>query len=113
MESNSSDNSSVDMYVVVVLRRRSRKNFNVWLEGGGMRPLHKYFGAAQGPEALVVAENSDIKEDVSDDVIDLTDSAEDAVPDSAVSETVPVKEGHCAIAAELEGPLLESCRFPV
>ena len=78
-----------------------------------MRPLHDYFGVARGPEAPVAAENVDMEEDVSDNVIDLTDSAEDAVPDSAVSETVPVEEGLRAIAAESEGPLLESCGFPV
>ena len=78
-----------------------------------MRPLHDYFRVAWSQEAPSAAENVDMEEDVSDDVIDLTDSVEDAVPDSAVSETVPVKEGLRAIVAELEGPLLESCGFPV
>lgn len=77
-----------------------------------MRPLHDYFGAAQGSEVLAAAEDVNMEDDVSDNVIDLTDSVEDAVPDSAVSETVPVEEGPHAIAAELEGPLLESCGFP-
>ena len=76
-----------------------------------MCPLQDYFGVAQGQEAPLAAENVDMEEDVSDDVIDLTDSVEDAVPDSTVSETVPVAEGPSAIAAELEGPLLESCGF--
>ena len=78
-----------------------------------MRPLHNYFGVAQSPEALAAAENVDMEEDVSDDVINLTDSIEDAVPDSAVSETVPIEEGLRAIAAESEGPSLESCGFSV
>ena len=78
-----------------------------------MRPLDDYFGVAWGQEAPSAAENVDMEEDVSDDVIDLTDSVEDAVPDSTVSETVPVAEGPSAIAAESEGPSLESCGFPV
>ena len=112
-ENNSSDDSSVDMYVAVVPRRWSRRNSNVRAEGSGMRPLDDYFGVARGQEAPSAAENVDMEEDVSDDVIDLTDSVEDAVPDSTVSETVPVAEGPSAIAAESEGPSLESCGFPV
>ena len=78
-----------------------------------MRPLPEYFGVAQGPEAPAVVGNANMEEDVSDDVIDLTDSVEDAVPDSTVSEAVPVAEGPRANAAESEGPLLKSCGFPV
>ena len=78
-----------------------------------MHPLHDYFGVSRGPEAPSAAKNVDMEEDVLDNVIDLTDSVEDAVPDSTVSETVPVAEGPRAIAAELEGPSLESCGFPV
>ena len=50
---------------------------------------------------------------MSNNVIDLTKSAEDAVPDSAVSETVTIVEDSRAIAAESEGPSLESCGFSV
>ena len=78
-----------------------------------MRPLPKYFGVAWGREVPAVAGNSGMEEDVSNNVIDLTESAEDAVPDSAISETVQVVEDPCAIAAESEGPALESCGFPV
>ena len=78
-----------------------------------MRPLHDYFGVAWGQEAPLAAENVDMEGYVLDNVIDLTDSVEDAVPDSAVSETVPVEEGPRAIGTESEGPLLESCGFPV
>ena len=78
-----------------------------------MRPLPKYFGVARGPEAPAVTGNANMEKDVSNDIINLTESAEEAVPDSAVSETVPVVEDPCTIEAELEGPALESCGFPV
>ena len=78
-----------------------------------MRPLPKYFGNAKGQESLTTDSDSDMEEDVSNNVIDRTNSVENVVPDSAVSETVPDLEYNHVIVAELEGPALESCGFPL